>query len=103
MLAEIAHIIGCRPPRLRLPVAAVYPVAIGTELWSHVSGCEPFITRDGLRMARHHMFFQDAKARHHLVYGSRPYREGIADAIAWFRDAGYLDDRRPWIKNPNNP
>ena len=45
-------------------------------------------------MARHHMFFSDAKARRELGYQSRPYQEGFADAIAWFKKAGYLDDRR---------
>jgi len=103
MLAEIAQMTGRRAPRLRLPLAAVYPLAVGTELWSHVSGREPFVTRDGLRMARHHMFFQDAKARRDLGYRSRPYQEGIADAIAWFRHEGYLDDKRSAVKNPNSP
>jgi dihydroflavonol-4-reductase len=90
MLADIAHIVGRRPPRLRLPIAAVYPLALGAELWARWSGREPFATRDGLRMARKHMFFSDAKARRDLGYASRPYREGIADAISWFREAGYL-------------
>jgi dihydroflavonol-4-reductase len=94
MLGEIAQMIGRRAPRLRLPLAAVYPLAVGTELWSHLSGREPFVTRDGLRMARHHMFFEDAKARRDLAYCSRPYQEGIADAIAWFRGAGHLKDGR---------
>ena len=49
-----------------------------------------FVSYDGLRMARQHMFYSDAKARRDLGYASRPYREGIADAIAWFRQAGYL-------------
>jgi dihydroflavonol-4-reductase len=102
MLAEIAQMIGHRPPRLRLPVAAVYPIAVGAELWSHVSRREPFVTRDGLRMARHNMFFQDAKARRDLAYLSRPYQEGIADAIAWFRNVGYLDDKRSLVKNQNS-
>jgi dihydroflavonol-4-reductase len=90
MLADIAHIVGRRPPRLRLPIAALYPLALGAELWARCSGREPFATRDGLRMARHRMFFSDAKARRELGYTSRPYREGIADAIAWFRRHGYL-------------
>src|SRR5262252_4449238 len=102
MLAEIARMIGRRPPRLRLPVVAIYPLAVGTELWSRVSGREPFVTRDALRMACHHMFFQDAKARRDLAYLSRPYQEGIADAIAWFRDAGYLNEGRSLVKSPNN-
>ena len=90
MLADIADIVGRRPPTLRLPIAALYPVAFGAELWARLTGREPFATRDGLRMARHHMFFNDAKARRELGYTSRPYREGHADAIAWFRQAGYL-------------
>ena len=56
----------------------------------HLTGKEPFATRDGLRMARHYMFFNDAKARRELGYTSRPYREAIADAIAWFKQAGYV-------------
>jgi dihydroflavonol-4-reductase len=90
MLADIAQIVGRRPPRLRLPIAAIYPFAWGAELWAGWSGRQPFATRDGLRMARQHMFYSDAKARRDLGYVSRPYREGIADAISWFRQAGYL-------------
>src|ERR1700704_3076388 len=51
MLADIAHVVGRRPPRLRLPITAVYPFALGAELWARWSGREPFATRDGLRMA----------------------------------------------------
>jgi dihydroflavonol-4-reductase len=90
MLADIAAIVGRRPPKLRFPIAALYPVALGAEAWARLTGKEPFATRDGLRMARHYMFFDDAKARRELGHVSRPYREAIADAIAWFRQAGYI-------------
>jgi dihydroflavonol-4-reductase len=90
MLADIARIVGRRPPTLKLPRAMLYPIAYGAELLASVRGVEPFITMDGLRMARHHMFFDDSKARRELAYVSRPYREGLADAIAWFRAHGYL-------------
>jgi dihydroflavonol-4-reductase len=89
-LAEIAEIVGRRPPRVRLPRPAVYPIAMGAELYARVTGRVPFVTRDGLRMSRYHMYFVDAKARRDLGYASRPYREGIVDAIAWFDQAGYL-------------
>jgi dihydroflavonol-4-reductase len=36
------------------------------------------------------MFFTSAKAERELGYRSRPYREGVADALTWFRTAGYL-------------
>lgn len=90
MLAAIAAIVGRRPPTLAFPIAALYPVAFAAEAWARLTGREPFATVDGLRMARHYMFFNDAKARRELGYTSRPYREGLADAIAWFRQAGYL-------------
>ena len=89
MLADIAALAGRRPPTLKLPRAALYPVAYGAELLARLRGVEPFATVDGLRMARHHMFFDDAKARRELGYRSRPYREGLSDAIDWFRAHGY--------------
>ena len=90
MLSDIATMVGRRAPTLRFPIPALYPIAFGAELWARLTGREPFATRDGLRMARHYMFFDDAKARRDLGYTSRPYREAIADAIAWFKQAGYV-------------
>ena len=90
MLAEIARLVGRRAPRLRLPRHAVWPVALGAEAFARWTGREPFINRDALRMAKNKMFFDDAKARAELGYTSRPYAEGLADAIGWFRAAGYL-------------
>jgi dihydroflavonol-4-reductase len=90
MLAEIARVVGRKPPRIRLPIAPLYPLAVLAEGVGLITGREPFLTLDGLRMAGHHMFFNDAKARRELGYSTRPYREGIADAIMWFRQQGYL-------------
>jgi dihydroflavonol-4-reductase len=90
MLAEIARVVGRKPPRVRLPIAPLYPLAFVAEGVGLITGREPFLTLDGLRMARHFMFFNDAKARRELGYSTRPYREGIADAITWFRRHGYL-------------
>jgi dihydroflavonol-4-reductase len=90
MLTDIARLVGRRPPTLKLPRTMLYPIAYAAERIAKVRGVEPFVTVDGLRMARHHMFFDDSKARRDLGYVSRPYREGLADAIAWFRAHGYL-------------
>lgn len=90
MLADIANIVGRRPPKLRFPIAALYPVAFSAELYARLTGKAPFTILDGLRMARHHMFFSDAKARRELGYTSRSYRDAIADAVAWFKQAGYV-------------
>ena len=63
---------------------------ISAEAVARWTGREPFVTRDALRMAAYRMFFDDAKARRELGYAPRPYREGLADAVAWFRGAGYV-------------
>lgn len=90
MLADIAEIVGRRPPSLRIPRLAVWPLAIGAEAVAQITGREPFVSRDALRMAAYKMFFDDSKARRELGYTSRPYRQGLVDAVAWFRQAGYL-------------
>jgi dihydroflavonol-4-reductase len=90
MLADIAGLVGRRLPTVKLPRTALYPIAYGAELLATFRGVEPFLTMDGLRMARHHMFFDDSKARRELGYVSRPYVQGLADAIAWFRAHGHL-------------
>jgi dihydroflavonol-4-reductase len=92
MLAEILRIIaeiaGRRPPKVQIPIAVLGPVAFLAEGWANLTGSEPFLTRDGLRMARHRMFFSSAKAVRELGYKPRPAAKGLADAIAWFRQAG---------------
>src|SRR3954447_3850542 len=90
MLGDIAALAGLRPPRLRFPRHAIWPIALAAEAVARFTGREPFVTRDALRMAAYRMFFEDAKARRELGYTSRPYREGLADAVAWFREADYV-------------
>ena len=79
-----------RPPLFAIPRAAIYPVAMMAETIARFTRREPFVTRDALRMAKYHMVFASAKAERELGYRARPFAEGLADAIAWFRQAGYL-------------
>jgi dihydroflavonol-4-reductase len=90
IIAEAARATGVQPPRLRVPHTVAYPVAIGAELMARLTGREPFITRDGVRMARKKMYFTSAKASRELGYAARPARDAIADAVGWFRANGYL-------------
>ena len=93
MLTDIAAIVGRRTRLLRLPRTALYPFAYGAEMLARTTGRTPFATVDGLRMARYTMHFDDGKARRELGYTSRPYREGLVEAIEWFIQAGYM--KRP--------
>ena len=90
ILAEIAHLSGRRPPRVCLPHNLVLPIAYGAQAWARLSGREPFATVDGVRMARKKMYFSSAKAAAKLGYQARPAGEALADAVRWFRAAGYI-------------
>jgi dihydroflavonol-4-reductase len=90
ILAEVAQAVGRRPPWLRVPHGVLFPVAIGAELAARVTGRDPFVTLDGVRMSRKKMYFTSEKASRELGYTPRPAREAIADAVRWFEAKGYL-------------
>ena len=90
LLATIADAAGRRAPRIRLPRTPLFPLAYGAQAFAFITGREPLMTVDALRMSRYRMFFTCAKAKRELGYSSRAYQQGVIDALAWFRKAGYL-------------
>ena len=60
--AEIAGLVGRRAPRWRFPRRLITPLAYAAEGIARMTGREPLLTRDGLRMSKHRMFFSSAKA-----------------------------------------
>jgi dihydroflavonol-4-reductase len=87
LVADVAH---RRPPFMRLPEAVVWPAAFVMEKLAAVTGIEPMMTRDHLKMARKKMFFSSAKAEAELGYRARPARVAVEDAVRWFRTNGML-------------
>ncbi|HVZ70494.1 MAG TPA: hopanoid-associated sugar epimerase [Rhizomicrobium sp.] len=90
MLGVIAEFAHRRPPRIKLPRGPLYPLAYAAEAVARITNREPFITADALNMSKYRMFFSSQKAKKELGYCARPYREGIADAMEWFGQKGYL-------------
>ncbi len=89
ILQAIAEISGKHAPHLRLPHGVVLPLAYVCETWARLSGTEPWITVDGVRLAKKHMYFSTNKARRELGFDPRPARQALVDAIAWFRQHNY--------------
>ena len=75
---------------MKLPRGPLFPLAYGAEAWARVSGKEPFLTADALRMSRYRMYFSSAKAGAELGYRARPPIEALRDALGWFASNGDL-------------
>jgi dihydroflavonol-4-reductase len=88
ILRRIALLTNRKPPTIRLPIAAIWPIAMGAEAWAQLTNKPPLVTRDELRMAKKKMFFSSAKAERALGYRARPAQAALADAVAYFRQMG---------------
>jgi len=89
-LDVLAEITGLPSPRFRVP----YPVALAAahldEMISRFTGKPPKAPLAGVRMARHKMFFNPAKAVRELGLPQTPPKQALADALEWFRASGYV-------------
>ena len=90
LLGEVARGVGRRPPTVRIPRAPLFPLAWANERLARVTGRDPFLTLDSLRMAKHRMFYSSARAQRELGYAARPWQVAVADALAWFRRADMI-------------
>jgi dihydroflavonol-4-reductase len=90
ILEYIAQRVGRKPPRVRLPYAAVLPIACVAELVARVTGRSGRVTLEGVRMSRKRMFFSSARAVRELGYRWRPPVEAFDDAVRWFGEQGLL-------------
>ncbi len=86
ILTEIAQLVGRKPPSIRLPRAAVLPIAYVAEFASRVTGRPTRVTVEGVRMARKRMFFSSDKAVRELGYRWREPGKAFADAVLWLRE-----------------
>jgi dihydroflavonol-4-reductase len=90
ILTTIAHAVGRKPPRVRLPYAAVLPLAYAAEALAKITGHSGRITLEGVRMSRKRMFFSSAKAVRELGYRWRPPASALEDAVRWLRETGRI-------------
>ena len=99
ILNIIASIDGPPASNIKLSCNALYPVAVAMELFSSLTGKEPRITLDALRMAKHKMFYCSAKAEQEIGYSARSAQQALADSIAWFQAEDYINQKAPVYLN----
>jgi dihydroflavonol-4-reductase len=88
--AVLEEITGIRGPRTRIPCWVALAGAYASEAISSVTGRPPKAPLAGVRMARHKMFFNPAKAIRELGLPQTPPKQALADAVEWFRQNGYV-------------
>ena len=77
MLAAIASIAGRKPPTVELPRGAALPAGLCGRSACPLTGKEPFLTVDGLKMAKYRMFFSQRKAEPSWATAARPSTEAL--------------------------
>jgi dihydroflavonol-4-reductase len=86
---------GHAASRITVPLGLAYAFAPLMLLLGHFSGRQPIYTRVTLRALRSNRQMSHARASRELGYSARPLAETVGDAINWFRENGYLVEKRP--------
>lgn len=90
-LQILGNEIGRPPPRWRVPYGLAWSVAWMSEWWAdHVSGRMPMATLTGVRLTRRCMFFDPAASLAELGLKPRPLTESARDAVAWYKERGWI-------------
>ena len=90
-LGVVGEVTGKRPPRFKIPYGVAYMAGAVSTFWAdRVSGTEPGVPLNGVKMARHRMFFDPSRAIAELGLPQTPLQETVRDAVAWFRERGLV-------------
>jgi dihydroflavonol-4-reductase len=93
ILGELAAISGRPAPRLRLPHAVALAAGYADEWLSRLTGREPQIPVEGVKMSRHRMFVESDKAERELGYRPGSVEAALERAVRWYAEHGYIGGR----------
>ena len=90
-LMILGRLVGRKAPRWEVPYPVALLAAYANE-WvaDHVTGRMPLATVTGVKLTRYSMHFEAEQSRKDLGLVSRDVEESARDAIAWFRQKGWL-------------
>jgi dihydroflavonol-4-reductase len=91
MLELLADITGLPAPKVQMPYSVAW-LAVGMEnlIVSGLLRRTPAHPFEGVKMARHKMFFDPSKAVRELGLPQSPVRTALERAVDWFRANGYV-------------
>jgi dihydroflavonol-4-reductase len=92
-LEVLAEISGVPAPKIQIPYIVALAAAHTGEILSNLTGKPPRAPLAGVRMAKHKMFFNPAKAIRELGLPQTPPKQALEDAVEWFRANDYVKTR----------
>jgi len=93
ILDALASITGRPAPRVRLPHVVALAAGYADEFYSRLTGREPRIPVEGVKMSRHRMFVESDKAERELGYRPGAVEPALERAVRWYDEHGYLSGR----------
>ena len=94
MLDTLAKITGLRAPILKIPHGLALGVAYANTAFSRLVGREPGIPIEGVKIARHMMFVDCARAERELGFQAGPVVAALERAVRWYEANGYIAKSR---------
>jgi dihydroflavonol-4-reductase len=94
LLDVLAKITGLAAPKLKIPHGLALGVAYASTAFSRLMGREPGIPVEGVKIARHMMFVDCARARRELGFKPAPVAAALERAVSWYETNGYVKSSR---------
>lgn len=92
VFALLAKLTGLPEPRWRVPYSLALAVAYVSELFADVYGHHPpAATVTGVKLTRRRMHFDPRRTLDELGLKPRPVIQSLADAVAWYRETGWME------------
>jgi dihydroflavonol-4-reductase len=86
---KLGVISGLQAPDVRLPYMVAYAAGVFSTAWARITGVEPRVPLDGVRMSRKKMWVRHDRAARELGYSPGPAEPALRSAVEWFRANGY--------------
>ncbi len=89
ILARLGAITGKPAPETQVPYALAYAAGLVTTGWANLTGKQPRVPLEGVRMARKKMFVTQAKAARELGFTPGRVDAALDRAVQWFQANRY--------------
>jgi dihydroflavonol-4-reductase len=90
--ALIGRLTGRRTPKAALPLWLAMLASYPSLAWGRFRGKAPKFTPGAVRSIQMHRYISHEKATRELGYQPRPLEQTVRDTLAWFAEAGMLEE-----------